>query len=231
MEYPKLDRRLAAVASLVRPGKCVADVGTDHGYLVCNLVGNGICPSAIASDCREKPLDKAREAVYAYGLKDRVTFLLCDGLLGYFPGSAQDIVIAGMGGETIWEILSACPWIRDPAVHLVLQPMTKQDVLRAALCEHGFAIECERAVAEGNFVYTVLSCFYTGEKRPHDLVYDLTGEIPKDSSPEATRYLERVTRTLRQKIDGIAQRDPARAQTLREVYHTIIEMTQKEEAK
>ena len=45
---PRLTPRLAAVASQVRPGARLLDVGTDHAYLPAFLVGTGICPAAVS---------------------------------------------------------------------------------------------------------------------------------------------------------------------------------------
>ena len=67
MSKIKLDDRLSAVAGLVRNGKRVADIGTDHGYLVAYLVENGMCPSGIPADLRKGPLENARQTVIQQG--------------------------------------------------------------------------------------------------------------------------------------------------------------------
>ena len=68
----KLDSRLSSVASLVRRGSVVADIGTDHGYLICWLIQNGISPYGIAADLRKGPLENARNTVVECNLEDKV---------------------------------------------------------------------------------------------------------------------------------------------------------------
>ena len=80
MSKIKLDDRLSTVASLVRHGKRVADIGTDHGYLVAYLVENGICPKGIAADLRVGPLDNAKQTVIQQGLSDKIELILSDGI-------------------------------------------------------------------------------------------------------------------------------------------------------
>ena len=75
----KLGRRLAAAASLVRPGIPVCDVGTDHGLLACFLAQKGISPLIVASDIAEKPLDAARNLIASLGLEGQVQTVLSDG--------------------------------------------------------------------------------------------------------------------------------------------------------
>ena len=96
-EQIALSPRLRMAASLVPPGARLADIGTDHGYLPAALILEGAIPSAIASDLRPGPLARARETAVRYGLEDRLSLRLCDGLSGIGPEEADALVIAGMG--------------------------------------------------------------------------------------------------------------------------------------
>ena len=77
-----LDERLAAAAQLVRPGSRVADVGTDHGYLIARLLLDGKAVFGYACDIHPKPLEKAAETLKQYGLQDCSALFLGDGLQG-----------------------------------------------------------------------------------------------------------------------------------------------------
>ena len=68
----KLDSRLAAAAEFVGYGTVAADIGTDHGYLVCWLVENGVCQKAYATDINEKPLESAKNLISQMGLEDKI---------------------------------------------------------------------------------------------------------------------------------------------------------------
>ena len=161
-----LGKRLSLVASFVRQGSRVADIGTDHAYLPVELVNAGTCKTALACDLRKGPLQSAREHVRAAGLTDKIECRLGDGLSPVNAGEADDIVLAGMGGETIAAILAACPFIRDRKLRVIAQPMTHPEDLRRFLWDNGFAILAERAVEEDGKAYLVLCAEYTDQKTP-----------------------------------------------------------------
>lgn len=198
-----LDRRLALIASLVRPGSRVADVGTDHGYLICHLVGKEICPLGFASDINPQPLENARHAVQRSGLEDKVTLMLSDGLSELKPDDVDCVVIAGMGGDLICRMLQQAPWLKSPDKQLVLQPMTRSETVREYLCENGFAIREERAVACGHFIYTALSAEYTGEKVKPDEIFCLIGGLPRHPSMDAAGYVRQQSGIQRKKAVGL----------------------------
>ena len=157
-----LNKRLAAVAALVRPGSRVADIGTDHAYLPVELVKTGVCESALACDLRKGPLENARAHIAKAGLADRIECRLGDGLSPVKAGEADELVLAGMGGETIAAILAACPFLCDPTLRIIAQPMSHPEDLRRFLFDNGFAILTEQAVAEDNKLYLVLCAEYAG---------------------------------------------------------------------
>ena len=156
----RLDQRLSLIASLVRPGSRLADIGTDHAHLPIWLVGENVCPRAIATDIRPGPAGVAQRAVEQAGLSARIHVRLGDGLTPVQPGEADDIVIAGMGGETIAAILEQAPWLSQQNCRLVLQPMTKPEVTREYLLTNGFALTSEHVARDGERLYIVMCAAY-----------------------------------------------------------------------
>ena len=153
---PRLDARLAAAYDFVRPGHAAADIGCDHGKLSAALAGSGRCPLVLACDLRPGPLEKARVTCAPYG--DKVQCRLGSGLSVLEPGEVDDIIIAGMGAETIIEILEAAPWVFDARYNLVLVPATKHSILRRWLARRGFALRAETArEPDGLFCLTGLT--------------------------------------------------------------------------
>ncbi len=222
--------RLLAAAALVRPGRVVADIGTDHGYLPAYLVRAGICPFAYASDIRPGPLAKARETVRKYGLDSRVCCLLGDGLEQVPPGKAEDIVIAGMGGDMIANILANAAWLQNPAVHLILQPMTAQNALRRWLCENGFAIQTETAVCESRHVYTVMSVYYIGRASKWDEVFLQVGRHGDNRDAASAAYMRSRAQRLQKKVRGMeraAHSDPDAIRSYQETIDTILRMVER----
>ena len=195
-----LDKRLQAVASMVRHGSRLADIGTDHAYLPTALVMQGVCPSAIASDVRQGPLESAKHTVETYQLEHLISLRLGNGLETIKPHEADDIVIAGMGGETIAAILEAAPWVRSAAYRLVLQPMTRAEDLHVYLWNSGFAIEQEKTLHDGNHDYMIMTACFTGEKREFSVAQTYIGAL--HPRRDAT-YLQHVVNRLRRQAEGI----------------------------
>ena len=157
-----LTKRLAACAAQVTPAGVVCDVGTDHAYLPAELLQSGRCTRAVATDIHAGPLEAARRTLTEAGVLEQAELFLCDGLEQVQPAGITDVVIAGMGGETIVHILENCPWRRQ--VHLILQPMTKIPDLRLWLAQQGFGWS-EQVVQEGEKFYVILSARHTGTVR------------------------------------------------------------------
>lgn len=199
----QLDARLEAAASLVRSGAVVADIGTDHGLLICYLAASGRCPRGFACDVRPLPLANARREIARQGLGDRIEALLTDGLDGLESRGITDFLLLGMGGDLIGELVARHPWTRDPSLRFILQPMTKADHLRRGLYRDGFAVTEERAVRSGRFAYTVMAAAYTGENREIDDLFAWTGLIESGQGEAARDYLRRTAARLRKRADGL----------------------------
>lgn len=155
MKQLELSPRLALIAGWVPPGAKLADVGTDHAYLPVWLTLHGRVASAIASDLRKGPLERARATGRTYGAEG-IDFRLGDGLAFIRPDEADTIVIAGMGGENIAAILAAAPWTADGRHTLLLQPQTRAEELRRFLMDHGYAITREALVCDRGTIYPVM---------------------------------------------------------------------------
>lgn len=155
-----MDKRLRCLVDMIRPGVGVVDVGTDHGYLPVCLALEGYPGRIFASDIRPGPLSAARRSAEQAGVSGRIHFLLCDGLDACPPEEIDTIVIAGMGGDAICGILDRAEWCMDARVRLILQPMTKAEVLRYWLCCNGFRIKQEALAEDGGTIYQALSAVF-----------------------------------------------------------------------
>lgn len=185
----KLDLRLAAAADFVREGTVAADIGTDHGYLICHLVNEGICSRGFATDINIKPLESAKALIAEMDLEEDIKTVLTDGLEGLPGEQIDEVLICGMGGETICGILEKAEWVKSERVHLVLQPMSRADMLRRWLCENGWYIDSEKAVEVEKHLYSVMSVNFSGEYETPDDFYCLTGELYENADEYALKYL------------------------------------------
>lgn len=170
------DERLRLCAGFVRDGAKLADIGTDHAYLPVWLCQTGKCPSAVAADINPEPLKRGALTVAEAGLSDRIKTRLSDGLSEICSDEADDIVIAGMGGELIAKILGDSELSREPEKRFILQPMTKSEALIKWLCDNGFEIIGQDCCVAAGKCYTVILARYCGEKNKADeLFYYLEG--------------------------------------------------------
>lgn len=209
-----LSPRLKTVAAMVRQCECVADIGTDHAYLPIYLVRHGVCKRAIASDLRKGPLENAKNGVDTAGLAEKIELRLSDGLKNYTPNEVSDVVIAGMGGILIAEILENAPWLKSFDKHLVLQPMTHAEYLRAFLASNGYEIMREGVCEDTGKLYCVMSVIFTGREQALPEHYEYYGELPKCQDPLAAVYLGRLAERYSREADSTRCSDPKRAAKL-----------------
>ena len=189
--------RLRAIAALVPEDcQCLADIGTDHGYLPAALLRAGRCRRAIAADIGAAPLERARQTARLYGLEDRM-----ERRLG-----------AGMGGDNITDILSAAPWCRD-GILLLLQPMSRAEVLRQWLWEQDFHVRSERLVQDKGVLYPIVEVRGGVRDRVPYTEADAWGGMGLERDPLWGRYLETAILRLRRAAAGLERaRDPALAE-------------------
>lgn len=193
----KLSLRLTACAELVRKGSRLADIGCDHGFVPVYLCENGLIKSAVASDINEGPLSSCRFLVKSCGLENKIKCVLSNGLENINEDEIDDILIAGMGGELIADILSACPYIKTK--HLVLNPMTHPELARKWLFENGFEIINDVIVNDSGHSYSVFDAEYTGAAKSYSLVDLFLGGIKEYSDKN---YFDRLLKYLNNKQKG-----------------------------
>ena len=158
MKLP-ISPRLLACAQLVPPCRRAADVGCDHGYLAIHLLQSGKAESVIASDIHEGPLQSALHNAVRYGVREKMSFYLSDGVRK-IPRDFDCLICAGMGGDTMVSILEAAPWLRSGQYTLILQCQSKTPLLRRYLSGNGWAIDRETILRDGKFLYTVIRALW-----------------------------------------------------------------------
>jgi len=156
----RLNACLNALSSLSR----VADIGTDHAYLPCYGIANGMIDSAIAIDVVDGPLVQAKQTIAGYGLADKIELRKGSGLEPLEIGEVEGVVIAGMGGKLIYELLAASLQVARSMELLVFQPQGGEFMLRQFLLIDGFEIVDEQLVEEDGIIYTIIIAKPTEEE-------------------------------------------------------------------
>ena len=155
-----ISERLKCVAGLVNKGARVADIGTDHAYLPIYLVQNGISNKVYACDVRKEPLRRAKLHIDEYGLSDKITTQLCDGLKGINKGDVDTVTICGMGGKLMKNILKAGIDKLGDNTQLVLSAQSELRDFRKYLLETGIYIKSEHMLLEDGKYYFIFDCVY-----------------------------------------------------------------------
>lgn len=152
-----LSKRLQSIADMVKPCICMADIGTDHGYIPVYLCQNNIVQMAVAGDVSKGSAYKARENVTKYGLQDRISTRCGNGLkIIEDNDNVECVVIAGMGGMLMLDILSDSA-LPDTIKQLVLQPQRDLPFVRRHIHKMQFEIADEAMVFEEGKYYNIIS--------------------------------------------------------------------------
>ncbi|MCF3941788.1 tRNA (adenine(22)-N(1))-methyltransferase [Oceanobacillus alkalisoli] len=153
----KLSKRLIDVANFLPAGATFADIGSDHAYLPCYVCAQDPSATAIAGEVNQGPFDSARATVRMHGLTERITVRLGDGLdVLEQADDIKQIVIAGMGGGLIKQILADGKAKLETVYRLILQPNVNARKLRIWLHEEGFVLTAEQILEENGHIYEIL---------------------------------------------------------------------------
>ena len=179
----ELSKRLQTIASFVQPGSRIADVGTDHGFLPIYLLEQGIASYGIAMDIRKGPLSRAKEHIAEAGLEAKIETRLGNGLEKLMPGEADTVVIAGMGGPLMLDILRAGSHVFDDVERFILSPQSDWRGFRLGLQRLGLQIVREEMVCEDGKYYVIMETVH--------------GERPESATER------RVEENISDTIDGV----------------------------
>lgn len=152
-----LGPRLQMVAAFVPKGANLGDIGTDHAYLPIALYETQQISKAVAVDVHEGPYQSALAAVKVRHLDTVIDVRFGDGLRPLESGEVNVLTLAGMGGRTMLDILSARPDVLESVHDLILQPQGSESALRLALLGDGWRLKAERLVEEDGRIYVVMA--------------------------------------------------------------------------
>lgn len=203
----KLTDRLLKIASLVTEGKKVADIGTDHGYIPVYLLNNNKVSFAVLADVNRGPLENAKKEVRHNNLLDKVDLRLGSGIEVLEKGEVDEIIIAGMGGILISELLEAKTEVAHSADKLILQPMQAQKELRKYLLNNGYEILDEVLVKEDFRIYEVIIAKYTGKniEVKDEIYYEIGTKLIENKDELLNEFIDKkiyMYNSILNKIEG-----------------------------
>ena len=173
----ELSKRLKRIAEHVDKCESVADIGTDHGYIPIYLVKEGICKKAIASDINKGPIEKAKVNVAFEGVSNKVKCLLGPGLNPLKVGEVNGVIIAGMGGTLIRDIILEDIEKVKLYDFLILQPAQNPEVLREFLYNNNFEILNEDLILDDGKFYELFKVKYNENAKKINVKDEISYEI------------------------------------------------------
>ena len=200
----KLSPRLFAIASLIKQDADIADIGSDHGHLPVYLAQIGLAKHIIASDISAGSLRAAFKTAKKYDVFDKIIFKVTSGLDGIINTSIDTVVISGLGGETIIEILSNAYRNIDENITFILQPQTKIEDLCAWLSEFGFVLSDARLVEDNERIYLIMVVVLSKQEQiPKMTYYNLLSELSQKNDPLFPKYIKNLIKKAKTSTDGL----------------------------
>ena len=160
----ELSKRMQSVADMIQPCDAVGDIGCDHAFKSIYLVEQRRAKRVIASDVRRGPIAIAKRNIEAMNLSDQIEIRMGDGLDTIVPGEVNAVVLAGMGGMLMIDILERGEEVVTRCDQLVLQPQSDIEKVRRYLAEKGYHLADEQMLIDAGKYYNLL------DVRVHEMV-------------------------------------------------------------
>lgn len=202
----KLSDRLMTIANLVSKNSIVADIGTDHGYIPVHLIENNISKKVIGTDISKGSLDKIIEVVKELGYESLIDTRLGNGLEVIKPFEVDTLIIAGMGGLLICDILDKDKKVSNSITNFILQPMVASKELREYLIENNFEILKEELVKEENKYYEIIYAKKGKSYIENRIDYEISPILISNKHPLLKEFIENkvnIAESIKKELEGI----------------------------
>ena len=197
-----LSKRLQAIANLVRENSIVADIGTDHGYIPKYLIDENISKMVIASDISQKSLEKTIDYVNNLGYS-RIIPRVGNGLEIIKSYEVDTIILSGMGGLLIKDILNADKEKTSSTSNFILQPNVASKELRQYLMDNNFIIMDEDLVKEDGKFYEII---YAKKGKGYiacEIHYEISEKLIENRHPLLKEYIDFKINSVNKIIDNL----------------------------
>lgn len=187
--YMKLSKRLQTIVDFVPAGGVVGDIGTDHGYIPVYLIDSKKSKKVIGTDISKGSLDKIIQYVKLLNFENQIDTRLGNGLEVIGPNEIDTVIISGMGGLLIRDILSKDLEITNTITHFILQPNIAAKELREYLIHNNFKIVDEELVFEENKYYEIIYATKGESKIDYDIDYVISPILILKNHPILRDYI------------------------------------------
>lgn len=205
------------MAGFVPRGTRLADIGTDHAYVPIELVQENIIVSAVAGDVKVGPCQAAKEHVEGLKLEQKISVRLGDGLAVLSPGEVDVVVIAGMGGQNIVDILKKGSEVITSVKRLILQPMVAAASVRRWLDKNGWYIIDEMLVQEER-LYEIIVAERGDSPKYEPVMYEIGQKLWDDKSPYLILHVDQLIALTKRILREMSLSSNARGSTKYQEY-------------
>lgn len=199
----KLSKRLESIANFVPSNSIVADIGTDHGYIPAYLIENNISKKVIGTDISKGSLEKIINFISELKLEDKIDTRLGDGLETVKPYEVDTVIIAGMGGLLIRDILEKDKSVSNSIVNFILQPMVASRELREYLLDNNYEITGEDLVKEDNKYYEIIFAKAGKSFVEKDIHLELSPLLIREKHPLLREFIEFKIKSSMHIMEGL----------------------------
>ena len=213
MKEIQISRRLQSVAFFVQEGKVLADVGCDHGYIPIYLLQKKKIKKAIAMDINQGPLMRAKEHIQEWGLENYIDTRLSDGVGALKPDEVQSVVIAGMGGPLMENILTEGEEVLKTVTELVLQPQAEIGHFRRFLGENGYCITHEEMILEDGKYYPIMRAVHGKMEEQTEAEYLYGKKLLQNRNSVLKEFLDREQEKAEELLEKLKNSQTESAKT------------------
>ena len=212
---------------MVNKSNSVADIGTDHAYVPVYLILNNLASKAIAMDINKGPLNRADENIKKFNLGDKIKTRLSDGLKELKNGEADTVIIAGMGGILINNILENDKDRLSSVKNYILQPMTAVYETRKYLALNGFKITDERLAKEDEKIYTIISATRGKTNIKNEIDYHIGEKLIANKDENLPEFVEGKIYEYEKAIKSMKNTENTETKKKREYFEYLLEELKK----
>ena len=199
--------RLEEIINLVDDNSIVADIGTDHGIVPYELIKSNKAKKVIASDISEKSLDKLREKLDYLDEPEKIILNVSDGLDNLNEYQVDTIIISGMGGNLIVDILNKNIDVAKSANCLILGANNSLSVLRKFLHDNSFEIIEEVDLFENDKYYQIIKIKVGKQLFSNDYEYEFGKFLIDNKSENLKQYIKQQIENKKTILSNISEKD------------------------
>lgn len=201
-----LSARMLMVAKCFECCDIAYDIGTDHCYIPIYLIQHNICKTAIATDVKKGPVERAMENIRLFDMEGVINTFVSDGIS--HVGNSADIIISGMGADAIIEILSNNLEYAKSAHQIIIQCQSKTEKLRSFLWDNGFDIYKEDLTSEKSKIYNAFAVRFDNKEHKYSTLDTIASKIlVQEGHPLLEQYIKKHIKKLDDVITGLKKRN------------------------